>query len=200
MRAGGQVRLFADPDHCARLTACTQKSCLAPEAGWRISASVCLASWGRSHRNSAFREPETYLNVSNLVTCIPRVPVCFTRASLHGTPAWGDISQHLCGGGGCSARHPVRGASCLVVHTVCCSLNPGQARPELRGWKETRGASGTADTFLLSWLAQQPHRNRNIAKTYPHITSRCRSSVALVQQQPGLSQRSAHRRASPSSP
>ena len=40
----------------------------------------------------------------------------------------------------------------------CCShclLNPGQAKCGLRGWKEILGAVGTADTFILSWLAGQ---------------------------------------------
>ena len=27
---------------------------------------------------------------------------------------------------------------------------------KLRGWKKTQGAIGTADTFILSWLARQP--------------------------------------------
>ena len=38
----------------------------------------------------------------------------------------------------------------------CCShwsLNP---RGKLRGWKKMWGAIGTADTFILSWLAWQP--------------------------------------------
>lgn len=49
-------------------------------------------------------------------------------------------------------------------HFFCCShyvhhsMNPGQERRELRGWKKiTQGrAIGTADTFIFSWLAQQP--------------------------------------------
>ena len=49
-------------------------------------------------------------------------------------------------------------ARCLTVHTVCtvhwrCELKV--ARCELRGWTETRGAAGTTDTFILSWLMQR---------------------------------------------
>ena len=34
-----------------------------------------------------------------------------------------------------------------------CSLNSGWARCKLRGWKETQGAVGTADSFILSSAA-----------------------------------------------
>ena len=33
---------------------------------------------------------------------------------------------------------------------------PGWAWHKLRSWKEIQGAIGTADMFILSWLAQQP--------------------------------------------
>ena len=42
---------------------------------------------------------------------------------------------------------------CALSH---CSLNPGEARCELRGWKETKASIGTADVFILSWLTEQP--------------------------------------------
>ena len=55
----------------------------------------------------------------------------------------------------CIADHPVCGANCLAVsHCVHCSLNSGKASYELRGWRETWGATGTAGTFILCWLAQ----------------------------------------------
>ena len=41
-------------------------------------------------------------------------------------------------------------------HFPHCLLNPGLARNELKGWKKMQGATGTADTFILSWLMQQP--------------------------------------------
>ena len=51
----------------------------------------------------------------------------------------------------------VRKTSVLLICSWCqlhccshCSLNPGKARSELRGWKKTRGAVGTADMFILS--------------------------------------------------
>ena len=38
----------------------------------------------------------------------------------------------------CIADHPVCGTNCLAVsHCGHCSLNPGEASCELRGWKET---------------------------------------------------------------
>ena len=36
--------------------------------------------------------------------------------------------------------------SSCCSHCLHCSLNPGQARRQLRGWKETQGAVGPADT------------------------------------------------------
>ena len=45
----------------------------------------------------------------------------------------------------------VHSASCLTVHTMCTDRwNQGRQGTELRGWKETWGAAGTADTFILS--------------------------------------------------
>ena len=45
----------------------------------------------------------------------------------------------------------------------------GRQSTELRGRKETRGAIGTADTFILSWLTQQsrqqPQHNRNMTSS-----------------------------------
>lgn len=87
-----------------------------------------------------------------------------------------------------------------LPHCAHCSLNPWQAKHKQGGPMKTQGAAGSSDAFLLSWLAQQPQRNRNIAKMYRHITSRYHCSVALVQQQPGLSQWSPHRRAVHSNP
>ena len=47
--------------------------------------------------------------------------------------------------------------SLLTAHRLFA--DPGQARRKLRGWKETRGAIGTADAFTLSW----GHSSRNTA-------------------------------------
>ena len=41
-------------------------------------------------------------------------------------------------------------------HCLHCLLNPEWARRELKGCNKTQGAIGTEDTFILSWLAQQP--------------------------------------------
>ena len=41
-------------------------------------------------------------------------------------------------------------------HCAHCSQNLGLVRQEVRGWKKTQGVVGTADTFILSCLEQQP--------------------------------------------
>ena len=51
----------------------------------------------------------------------------------------------------CIALHPIGDTNSLAVHTAYL-LNTGEARHEIRVWKETQGAVGTADTFSLSWL------------------------------------------------
>ena len=53
-------------------------------------------------------------------------------------------------------------SSCSWHQLSCCLPclpNPESARLKLRGWNETRGAVGAADTFILSWLTQQPYYN-----------------------------------------
>ena len=44
------------------------------------------------------------------------------------------------------------GQLCCCPRRPHCSLNPGQARCQLRGGKGTRGALATADTVILPWL------------------------------------------------
>ena len=68
-------------------------------------------------------------------------------------------------------------------HCPRCSLNPGLARHESRGWRKTPRAVGTADTFLLSWLVQEPWpQNRCILPSHcrPHGTQPGHSSNAVA--------------------
>ena len=60
----------------------------------------------------------------------------------------------------CIADHPVCGTNCLAVsHCGHCSLNPGEASCELRGWKETWGAKELqAHLFSAGW-----HNSSNTA-------------------------------------
>nr|CAI9691546.1 unnamed protein product [Rangifer tarandus platyrhynchus] len=80
------------------------------------------------------------------------------------TATWRHV---LCGGhwlppSRAASSSSARWLSCWLRQLYCCSccahcwLNPWWARLELRGWKETRGAIGNADTFILPWLAQRP--------------------------------------------
>ena len=46
----------------------------------------------------------------------------------------------------------------LVLQYSLCSLNPGKARHGLRGWEKTLGVIGITDTFIPSWLVQQPYK------------------------------------------
>ena len=72
----------------------------------------------------------------------------------------------------CTALHPADYTSCVAdpIHTVLTvHWSRGRQSTELRGRKETRGAIGTADTFILSWLMQQsrqqPQHNRNMTSS-----------------------------------
>ena len=94
------------------------------------------------------------------------------RCSLHKrSHPWGSHPWKQGGTGPPSANSQDRVSStdaCKVVLLIlfvilsCSShcphwlLSPGQSRCELRGWKEARGAVGTTDTFMLSWLTRQP--------------------------------------------
>lgn len=66
---------------------------------------------------------------------------------------WGDYNNRI-------ALHPVAIIQCIIA--VClshCSLSPGEWRDW--GWKKTQGVIGTADTCILSWLAQQLYSSRH---------------------------------------
>ena len=48
-------------------------------------------------------------------------------------------------------------ASVVSLFTVSSLFAESKVgKDELRAWKETQGVIGTADTFILSWLAQKP--------------------------------------------
>lgn len=56
-------------------------------------------------------------------------------------------------------------SSCQLHQLPCCvSLfaEPRVDKEWVGSWKETQGAAGAADVFILSWLAQQPQAHRII--------------------------------------